>query len=386
MGKALEYILPSKSIGFYVMDRFFGFHLNPGPFNFKEHTAIIMTAAAAIDPAYSIEFLSIQRLFFGDQTRGVDGGIDMGWIGSLLLILSTQLIGFGLVGFFKTVLVDPSYCWWPVNLISSNLLYSCHGSETSRITHKRMIMFKLVLVMAILYQFLPGILMPVLQSVAFVCLFSGGPLGNLGNINLHMPSSSPVDSRPFLSQLGSGLNGGGVGSVSFSWESIGILAPLYTPLWAQMNYLFANYAFTWLIIPLLFQQNFWNAQMFPMYSTDGFNTNGTYYDISKVLDKDYRLNETEYASYSPLWLSPFWALSYGCSFAAMTATVIHVLLYHGFEIKENLYKETSDDIHTRMMRKYKSIPMMWFIFLLSFSLGLGILTVEYWKNEMQLKV
>ena len=386
-GKALEYTLPHKQIGFRFKEKFYGVNFNPGPFNVKEHTAIVLTAVTAIDPAYCIDLLSIQRLYFGDQTKSMYGGMDMGFLGSLLLILTTQLLGFGMVGFFQKFLVDPSYCWWPVNLVTSNLLHTFHSNSmmTSGISKDRMNMFKWVLLMAFIFHFLPGFFMPVLQSVAVVCLSYGGAVGDLGNISIFPSSLSPVDPRPFLSQLGSGLNGGGIGSISFSWESIGSLAPLYTPLWAQLNYLIANYAFTWVIIPILFHYNFWDSQTFPIYSTDAFNVNGTYYNLSAVVNTDYHLNTKKYEAYSPLRLSPFWALTYGCSFAAITASIIHVIVYHGDEIGYNL-KESTEDIHTRLMKKYKSVPLIWHCIILALSLGLGMWTVENWQNELQLKV
>jgi hypothetical protein len=163
------------------------------------------------------------------------------------------------------------------------------------------------------------------------------------------------------------------------------LAPLYTPFWAQLNYLFANYAFTWIIVPILFHYNFWDAQKFPAFSTDAFTINGTYYNISEVVNNDFHLNVTKYEDYSQLRLSPFWALSYGCSFAAITASIIHVIVYHGNEIGYNL-KESTEDIHTKMMRKYKSVPFLWYLLLLALSLGFGMFTVEHWYNELQLKV
>jgi hypothetical protein len=202
---------------------------------------------------------------------------------------------------------------------------------------------------------------------------------------MHSATFSPIDPRPFLSQLGSGLNGGGIGSLSFSWESIGSLAPLYTPFWAQLNYLFANYAFTWVIVPILFQYNFWDAQKFPAFSTDAFTVDGNYYDISAVVNDNFRFNSTKYDAYSPLRLSPFWALSYGCSFAAITASIMHVIVYHGNEIGYNL-KDSTEDIHTKIMRKYKSVPIFWYLLLLAAALGLGMFTVESWHTELQLKV
>ena len=105
---------------------------------------------------------------------------------------------------------------------------------------------------------------------------------------------------------------------------------------AQLNFLFANYAFTWLIIPLLFQSNFWDAQLFPMYSTQAFTSNGSFYDVKQILNSStLKLDSEKYDAYSPLRLSPFWAFTYGCSFATITASLVHIGLYHGEEVWNN---------------------------------------------------
>ena len=389
LGVLMATYLPRADIGFSVGSKWIGFSLNPGPFSVKEQTLIIIAASTAIYPAYAIDILAIQRLYFGqnqDPLKPDPHGMNMGWTGGLLLLLTTQCIGFGLAGLFRNWLVYPAHMWWPVNLVISNLLHTFHGKETSFITQKRLGLFKWVVLGITIYQFFPGFIAPVLQSVAFLCLAAGGPSGKLGNQALFPKTASPVDPRPMISQMGSGLRGGGILSLSLSWESIGSLSPMYTPLWAQLNYLFANYAFTWLIIPLLFKSNFWNAQLYPMYSTEAFTTNGTYYNITQVLAPDsFSVDPQKYEDYSPLRLSPFWALTYGCSFATITATITHVLLFHGAEIWKN-FNSHSPDIHTRMMQKYREVPYGWYLMLLFSMLGLGMFTVEHWYNELQLKV
>lgn len=381
--------LPEKEFGFKTKRKFYGFSINPGPFNVKEQTAIVIAASTALLPAYAMDLLAVQRLYFGpnqDPKIPDPNGMNMGWIGALCLILTTQCLGFGFVGFFRRWLVYPAHMWWPVNLVISNLLHTFHSGESGKTTRQRLVFFKWAVLAVTVYQFFPGFIMPVLQSVAFLCLFSGGPSGSLGNPFAYAPTMSPVDPWPLLSQLGSGLRGGGILSMSFDWSSIGSLSPMYTPLWAQLNYFFANFAFTWLIIPLLFTANFWDASKFPVYSTEAFTVNGTFYNISRVLDPvTYQVDPEKYDAYSPIRLSPFWALSYGCAFAAITAAIAHVLLFHGKEVWTNFHYDIPD-VHTKLMKRYKEVPLWAYIALLLSALGLSVFTVENWHEYLQLKV
>ncbi|TPX42805.1 hypothetical protein SeLEV6574_g05396 [Synchytrium endobioticum] len=90
-----------------------------------------------------------------------------------------------------------------------------------------------------------------------------------------------------------------------------------------------------------------------------------------IFYKNTRANtlvESAYESYSPLYLSLFWAVGYGAAFAALNSTLVHVLLFHGKDIvagfnrrnkRENSGSkgEKDDDpygdyMHMRLMRRY----------------------------------
>lgn len=75
IGKFMERVIPKS--------RFF----NPGPFNMKEHVLITAMANCCATTAYAVDIITIQNLWY-DQ--------DMGWGGGFLLILTTQLIGYGM--------------------------------------------------------------------------------------------------------------------------------------------------------------------------------------------------------------------------------------------------------------------------------------------------
>lgn len=81
-----------------------------------------------------------------------------------------------------------------------------------------------------------------------------------------------------------------------------------------------------------------------------------------------------------------YSLSYGLSFAAVTAMVVHTYLYNRHEIWNRLKnaRHGGEDVHMRMMRKYKSVPEWWYLVLTAIVVGLGIFTTKYW--DMQLPV
>lgn len=97
----------------------------------------------------------------------------------------------------------------------------------------------------------------------------------------------------------------------------------------------------------------------PIVSMKVFDRDGYIYNISAVLDSNLRLNETAYAKYGrsfvrlhsnslfthgyhlgEIRMTPIFAFSYGISFAAIAAVIVHTILYQGkyiFSIEENLY-------------------------------------------------
>jgi len=91
IGKFVKRCLPTKSlpIGSYKMS------LNPGPFNIKEHALIGITVSTAAGSAYAIDILSATDLFLNHR---------IGVVGSLILIITTQCIGYGMAGLLRKYL------------------------------------------------------------------------------------------------------------------------------------------------------------------------------------------------------------------------------------------------------------------------------------------
>lgn len=73
---------------------------------------------------------------------------------------------------------------------------------------------------------------------------------------------------------------------------------------------------------------------------------------------------------------------YGLSFAAITAVVVHVYLWHGKEIYETFRGRQKLDIHGRLMRAYKKVPWWWNAVILVIFMALSIVMVEIFHTEL----
>ena len=60
-------------------------------------------------------------------------------------------------------------------------------------------------------------------------------------------------------------------------------------------------------------------------SRGSYTNTGLPYDVTRIVNADATFNEEEYKNYSPLFLSTTFAISYGLSFASITATLTHAL-------------------------------------------------------------
>ena len=108
--------------------------LNPGPFNLKEHVLITIMTNTASGGAYAIDILAVQNLY--------PYGKPPGPIASIALLLSSQLIGYGMAGMLRKWLVYPPHMIWPWSLPSVALFDTIHGDKEK--TGKRIRLFVIV--------------------------------------------------------------------------------------------------------------------------------------------------------------------------------------------------------------------------------------------------
>ncbi|BGP41555.1 hypothetical protein JCM10449v2_005546 [Rhodotorula kratochvilovae] len=352
-------ILLSYPLG-RLSDRFFPEWLVPGPFGKKEHLLVSILAGSGANAAYAGEIIAVQSLYYKT---------DLGMFGGLLLLLSTQLIGFGLSGLTYKLLVRPTVMVWPAQLVTVALYETLHGGarEHQQQTRDRMRFFLLAFVAIFVWQFMPAVAFPTLTSIATLCI---------------------IDNRSWVLRiLGSGYDGFGFLNLSLDWSVIGGTGALYTPFFAQCSY-FAGLALNlWLVVPILyFGVNLWDAQSFDSpLAAHLYNATFGRLDVLEILNTDLSLNEERYAEVGPLRLTPYFALSYGVSFAVLTSAITTVALWHWGDIKSALWakKDARADIHVEMLeRSYPGVPRSYYVAIFCANLVAAMVLLAFYPLQL----
>ncbi|KAJ5329424.1 hypothetical protein N7452_009814 [Penicillium brevicompactum] len=339
------------------------FDVNPGPFTIKEHAFIVICVNISATVAYASGALVA-------ITSPVFWGRDLGAGFSFLYLLTTQMIGFGLTGLCRRWIVYPAALVWPTSLSSTVLFRALHEPESrtpaNGWTISRYRFFSYVGIFAFVLFWFPDYIWTSLSTFAFVTWIA--------------PNNQKVNT---IFGMNSGL---GLIPISIDWTQINYAGyPLMTPFYITCN-AFAVVVFFYLFLsPILYYSNVWYSAYLPLLSSGTFDNTGSSYNVSRVIDtatKDFSL--AKYQEYSPMYISMSYSLTYGLSFAAVTAVVVHTYLYNGSEIWARFknVKHGGEDVHRRLMRVYDEVPDWWYGVLTVVVLGLGIFTTKYWDTEL----
>ncbi|OCH90572.1 oligopeptide transporter [Obba rivulosa] len=355
IGKLFAYWLPITT---YRLPRVLGggeFSLNPGPWNIKEHTLVVMMANVAIGTPYSINIIVVAETNYG---------IRLGFWFNAVLVLATQLTGFGLAGLCRRFLVWPASMVWPADLVICTMLNTLHAEEDDdRGGISRFKFFTWVASGAFLFFFLPGYLFTALSVFSWVCWIA--------------PDNIPVN------QIFGVVSGLGFSVLTFDWTEISWLgSPLVFPWWAEVH-VFAGFVLIWWILaPALYYSNVWNLAFFPMLANNPYDKYGNQYNISLVLRPDGTFDPEAYDNYSPLYLPASYAITYLVAFALASCLLVHTVLYYSQAVI-NGFKRINvekDDIHAKLMRAYPEVPDWWYAASFCFFFCLAIVAVEVWHT------
>ncbi|CAN1226912.1 Oligopeptide transporter 7, partial [Linum perenne] len=342
----------------------FEFTMNPGPFNVKEHVLITIFANSGAGNPYAIHIVSAVKLFYKKELT---------FLVALLVVLTTQVLGFGWAGIFRRYLVEPKAMWWPQNLVQVSVFRALHDKEKRRkggVTRNQF--FTVAFICSFAYYVFPDYLFPKLSSFSWLCwIFPASILAH---------------------QLGSGFRGLGIGALGFDWATISAYlgSPLASPWFATANVAVGFAVFMYVITPLAYWLNVYNAKTFPIFSDGLFRGDGQEYNISTIVDSNFHIDVDAYNEQGPLYLSIVLILAYGCNFACLTATVVHVFLFHGhgyrdiWELSKSAFQEKQMDVHTKLMRKYNQVPEWWFFSMLVLNIAATIFICEFYKDQLQL--
>ncbi|RYO77298.1 hypothetical protein DL766_000226 [Monosporascus sp. MC13-8B] len=187
--------------------------------------------------------------------------------------------------------------------------------------------------------------------------------------------------RKFLvvNQLFGGMTGLSLLPITFDWTQIAgyVGSPLIPPWHAIGNTLIGVVGFYIVLAVIFHYSGMWYSQYLPISDSSTYDNTGAPYNVSRVLSPDFRLDEDAYKSYSPLFISTTFALSYGLSFAAISSLVVYTYLHHRKTIWAQYQNSTNEkpDIHMKLMRKYIEAPTSWYMSLFGVVLLLGFIAV-----------
>ncbi|KAI9197234.1 OPT oligopeptide transporter protein-domain-containing protein [Polychytrium aggregatum] len=360
--------------------------LNPGPFSIKEHVLIYIMSNTGTPYGIDNVVGQVAPQYLGDTNITV-------WQ-SILWIIATQCLGLGLAGMARDFLIKPPAMYWPGNLGILALFASFHDEVTDkndappRYKTSRFKFFWIAFVITIVYYLIPGFIAPAIQMVCILCFF--GSAGSLVNI------------------FGSASQGVGILTVSLDWSQFnGAWAPMTTPLWANIIGFIGYILWSWIIVPIAYANNLWDAQAIGCkhpgpYGCGNLNQNGLFNGSNLgqrlsgriLLDPTtFELDPVKYASAAPIHLGMSFILVYAASFITIASSVTHVALWYGKDIirqtrvalKQLKEDPEHQDIHNKLMAAYPEVSNVTYlaIFLVSTALMfyVGLATpykLEWW--------
>ncbi|KAJ7116417.1 OPT oligopeptide transporter [Mycena epipterygia] len=343
LGTAMHSIIPSHGHWRY---------LNPGPFNIKEHTAIVIMSGTASNVATGMEIIAALDLFYDLKLNAAV---------AIFQIFATQMVGYGIAGVLRTFLVYPTYAFYPNYISVVNLLQSLHWRGTLNAKKRRF--FWIVFAAIFFWEWIPQYPFPLLTAISIICLADNGRHEFVRNL------------------FGAGSSNEGIGmlSVSTSWTLITQGTPLVWPLQTQIN----SYIGMWIgyiVLTTCYYSNVFNGRNLPFMSTSLFSDEGDTYNQSMVITADYKLNATALETVGLPRYSTTYAISQLCYNLSLGSAVTTIFIWHWPELKAAFGglrflqrgHADVDDPHYKEMQKYAEVPQWVYAALFFTSIGVGI--------------
>ncbi|KAJ5767213.1 uncharacterized protein N7511_004829 [Penicillium nucicola] len=343
--------------------------LNPGPFNIKEH-AVITIMSNTTGKAQVCSYLLHISIYSHFLTALYN--LKMTWGFQILFTLSSQLVGMSLAGVFRRFLVWPAAMVWPNQFSNTSLLNALHdhskseSSEAHGWSISRYRYFIYVMAASFIWYWVPGVLWQGLSVFAFVTWIR--------------------PNNVVLNQLFGGMTGLSLIPITFDWTYVSayLQDPLLAPVHAHVNTLIGLVVFVIITtIGISYSGSLYSAYL-PINTSTTYDNTQNSYNVTRILGPGFSFDEEKYKAYSPMFLAPTFALNYGLSFAALTAAIVHAILFHRKELwyQFKASREQEADIHFTLMKKYREAPDWWYVSLFLASIALGLAGVLAYDTQL----
>ncbi|CAN6658098.1 oligopeptide transporter 2 [Trichomonascus vanleenenianus] len=348
--------------------------LNPGPWTYKEQMFSTIIFSVANGGAYAAIYnVFVQRLdvYYGDKwaTFGFQ----------LLLVISTQFLGFGLAGILRRLVVYPVKAMWPTLLpvIALNRALAVKEPYKEKIngwSFSRYRLFVWAFIITFIYFWIPSYLFEAFANFNWMCWIR--------------PNSFNVNAL-------TGTTGIGLNPIStFDPNIILYSNPMSTPFFTQVNMYVGLLIAGVVIIPAIYWTNYKFTGYLPINSNRLFDNRAQPYNVKRVLTNGL-FDEEKYQNYSLPYYTAANLVTYGGFFVLYPLAIIDTFVTHGTGIiqafkdvatsvvrrKRTTQFENNHDPHCRMMSQYKEVPDWWFFVILVVSLTCGILAVKLYPTD-----
>ncbi|KAF8814983.1 OPT superfamily oligopeptide transporter [Phlegmacium glaucopus] len=328
-------------------------YINPGPFNIKEHTVIVIMASTAASVAVAMEIIAALDLFYDIRLNPAV---------AVFSIFSTQMLGYGMAGILRTFLVYPTYAFYPAYISVVNLLQSLHFDGT--LNAKKRKFFWIAFTAIFFWEWIPQYAFPLLSAFSVICLADNGRHDFVRNL------------------FGAGSSNEGIGLLSFStsWTLITQGFPLVWPLQTQINS-YIGMGLGYIVLTAAYYGNVFNGKDLTFMSTSLFDRDGNTYNQTAVINSDYQPNSDALATIGLPRFTTTYAVSQLCYNLSLGAAFTSLALWHWPEMRAAfgglrfLKKGHADidDPHYKEMQKYPEVPQWVYgvLFLVSLAVGIG---------------
>lgn len=174
--------------------------------------------------------------------------------------------------------------------------------------------------------------------------------------------------------------------MTFDWTYVSayLQDPLLAPAHAHFNTLIGLIVFVIITALGVSFTNSWYGDYLPLNTSATFDNTQSTYNVTQILGPNFTFDLSKYKSYSPMFLAPTFALNYGLSFAALTAAIVHAIVFHRKEIwyRFKAARNQEPDIHMKLMAKYAPCPDWWYGVLLVISIAFGLISVLAYESQL----
>ncbi|RDB30180.1 Oligopeptide transporter 3 [Hypsizygus marmoreus] len=348
LGKAMEEVIPGPgvTVGFMkarltIPDNRFWRFLNPGPFNIKEHVAITIMASTASSSALAISIFAAQDLYYNVRPNAAVG---------IFTLIGSQLIGYGMAGIMRNILVYPTFAVYPQLMPTAQLFDALHRGQAAIMQKKRLKFFWFIFIGIFVWEWFPEYIAPTLTGISIFCLAN---------------QKSAWFTRIFGGAAGN--EGLGAFALCLDWAYVGAgggsIGALFTPLSTQLS-LYGGCAVCMIAFCACYASNTWNTQNFPFLTQLLYSQNGTEYDQLSILNDDFTLNAEKLAQQGLPWYAASQLLFKVSRTMYIGAAVTHFFIWHSRTVYDIVMKSKNqecDDPHYQKMKVYKEISNWWYL-------------------------